>query len=161
MIKAIEKAEEMNRLKTNFLNNMSHEMRTPLVAILGYSDFLLQEVHSKEHEEMLQGIADGGQRLLHTINSLLDLAIIESKRMELKLVEVDFIKETGKVVKALSILAKKKNLYLRLVKKSENVFSLLDVKYFIQVIENLIGNAIKYTLDGGVIVEANKNYIVS
>ncbi len=157
MIRAKEKAEEMNRLKTNFLNNMSHELRTPLVAILGYSDFLSKEVHSMEQEEMLQGIASGGQRLLQTINSLLDFSRIASKKIESKLTEVDFNKEAEQIINTLSILAEKKNLYLHLVKKAENVVSLVDLKSFVQILENIIGNAIKFTSNGGVTVEIDKN----
>ncbi len=159
LIRAKEKAEQMNRLKNNFLNNLSHEMRTPLVAILGYSDFLLNEVHNSEHEEMVRGIAGGGQRLLQTINSLLDLATIESKKIDLQLVEVDIISEIEEVINEVSVLAEKKNLYLRLVKKDRNVFSLLDAESFTQIVKNLLDNAIKFTLNGGVTIEIDKNIL--
>jgi PAS domain S-box-containing protein len=157
LISAKEKAEEMNRLKTNFVNNMSHEMRTPLVAILGYSQFLISDIENKYHKEMLEGIENSGKRLLDTVNSILDLSRMEAKKIDFKLTEVDVIKETDGVINRMSILAWNKNLYLRLDKKSENVFSLLNVKYFVHILEKLLSNSIKYTIKGGVTIEIEKN----
>ncbi len=159
LIKSKEKAEEMNKLKTNFLNNMSHEMRTPLVAILGYAGFLLDEIQNVEHIEMIKSIVNGGNRLLDTINSILDLSKVESNKLDIKLTKVDIFSETQIVVNNLLVLAEQKNLYLKIIKKSENVFSLLDRKAFIQIVENLIGNAIKFTKSGGVTVVIDRIFL--
>ncbi len=159
LITAKDKAEQMNRVKTNFMNNMSHEMRTPLVAILGYSQFLLSEIRNTDQIEMLSDIENSGQRLLNTINSILDLTRVESDLYKLTLTEVDLVKKTGDALERMSVSAVNKDLYLRIEKKAENVFSMLDTKSFNKIIENLISNAIKYTEKGGITLEVDK-YIV-
>lgn len=156
LLNAKNKAEEMNRMKTNFLNNMSHEMRTPLVAILGYSEFLLSEIKNPDLRDMLNGITSGGQRLLETINSILDLSRIDTKKLDLNFAEIDLYKATCEVIEGMNELAEKKNLYLKLAKNAGNVICLLDSKAFAKIVENLVGNAIKYTKSGGVAVEIDR-----
>lgn len=73
IIKAKENAEEMNRLKSNFLSNMSHELRTPLTGILGFSEILKEDLSDPDRATMVDFIYESGQRLLHTLNSILDL----------------------------------------------------------------------------------------
>jgi len=124
---------------------------------LGYSQFLISDIENKYHKEMLEGMESSGKRLLDTVNSILDLSRIEAKKSDLKLTEVDILKETEVVIKRLAILAWNKNLYLRLDKKSDNVFSLLNVKYFVHILEKLLNNSIKYTKNGGITVEIEKN----
>jgi signal transduction histidine kinase len=77
LAEAKEKAEEMNRLKTNFLSNMSHELRTPMIGILGYSEMLRNEIEDSELKRMADSIHVSGKRLLNTLNLVLDLARIE------------------------------------------------------------------------------------
>ncbi len=161
LIIAKEKAEEMNRMKTSFLNNMSHEIRTPMVAILGYSQLLLSELDRGEHQEMMRGVIHSGKRLLETINSILDLSRIESGRIEIELKKVDMISETKSVIDRLSVLAEQKGLYLKISARENSIYSLLDSNLYSQVVENLVGNAIKYTEKGGIIVEVSKNFIES
>jgi len=73
LILAKEKAEEANRVKNVFLANMSHELRTPLIGILGYSEMLANELIQPEKLEMAKGIIRSGNRLLNTLNLILDL----------------------------------------------------------------------------------------
>jgi signal transduction histidine kinase len=93
LILAKEKAEEANRVKNVFLANMSHELRTPLIGILGYSEMLANELIQPEKLEMAKGIIRSGNRLLNTLNLILDLTRIESDRFEINLKIVNLIDE--------------------------------------------------------------------
>ncbi len=92
LIGAKEKAEEMNKLKTSFLANMSHELRTPLIGILGYAEFLENDLKDKDQIEMANTIKTSGLRLNTTLNNILDISRIESEKGEMDLKEQDLIK---------------------------------------------------------------------
>ena len=98
LIVAKERAEDINRLKSNFLANMSHELRTPLVGILGYSDFLRQDVKSPELKEMAETIFKSGQRLLETLNLILDLSQLETDKRDIEYQKIDLITITNEVI---------------------------------------------------------------
>lgn len=158
LIIAKEKAEEMSRVKSNFLNNMSHEIRTPMVAILGFAQLLLSELANADQQEMMKGIVSSGRRLMETINSILDLSRIESGKIELEFKKINLVSETKEIKERLSILAEQKGLYLKFSFREDSILALLDSGLYKQIVENLIGNAIKYTEKGGIIVEVTKNY---
>ncbi len=153
---AKEKAEEMNRLKSNFLANMSHELRTPMIGILGFSELLKNDIANSYHKDMAATIYSSGKRLLDTLNLLLDLARLESNRQEIKYKEINIGIMIKEVVKNFEGFAASKNLYLRTIVKKE-VSSMLDERIFIQILNNLINNALKYTKEGGVIVEIDSS----
>ena len=159
LITAKEKAEEMNRMKSNFLNNMSHEIRTPMVAILGYAQLVLSEIEAPDQQEMMKGIVNSSRRLMETINSILDLSRIESGKVELEYKKINLVTETKEIIERLSILAEQKGLYLKFSTREDLIFSSLDVNLYDQIVENLIGNAIKYTEKGGIIVEVTKLFV--
>ncbi|MCE1166435.1 MAG: PAS domain S-box protein, partial [Bacteroidetes bacterium] len=92
LISAKEKAEESNRLKTCFLANMSHELRTPMIAILGFAEILLDLVEDKNSREYINLIYEGGERLMETLNLILNLSLIESEKMTVKLSKLDIVK---------------------------------------------------------------------
>ena len=97
LIVARDKAEVMNRLKSNFLANMSHEIRTPLNGILGFSDIIKEENDLEEVKKMAGIINDSGNRLLNSLNQILDLSSLESnsKKVNYKLIDINYlIKET-------------------------------------------------------------------
>jgi PAS domain S-box-containing protein len=156
LIKARDKAEEMNRLKSNFLSNMSHELRTPMVGILGYIEILKEEITKPDLKEMSEEIYSSANRLLETLNLILDLSKIESNKSEVHKMELNVGKITVDQVKGFEERAKKKNIFLKISIKDEQVYALLDERIFRQMINNLVSNAIKFTNIGGVTVEVDK-----
>ena len=153
MITAKNEAEEMNRLKTNFLANMSHELRTPMVGIMGYTEILKREVSSPELKEMSSEIYESANRLLGTLNLILDLSKIESNKSEICLKSINVCDITLNQIKTFEELAKKKKLYLKTEIKNKEILSSLDERIFRQIINNLISNAIKFTRRGGITVK--------
>jgi signal transduction histidine kinase len=154
LLDAKEHAEEMARLKTTFLANMSHEIRTPLTGIIGFAQLLSEEITdqiSEEHGEFVQLIEQSGRRLLDTINSVLDLARLESNRMHMALEPVLVAQEIKHTTRLLEPLATRKNLYLR-VEAEAGVTCNLDRTGLSRVMNNLVGNAIKFTAEGGVTI---------
>lgn len=155
LIAAKEKAEEMNRLKTNFLANMSHEIRTPLIGILGFSEILQAETADPEHKFYSQNIFKSGNRLMETLNLILTLSKIESNKLELKPKEINVASLLQDTLTTFLPLAKEKGLYLETNIGNKNVSANLDQQLFINIINNLMSNAVKYTNKGGVKVEVD------
>jgi len=159
---AKEKAEEMARLKTAFLANMSHEIRTPLTSVLGYASLLAREVSEKQRR-FAELIIQSGRRLMDTLNSVLALAQLEARRVELDLAEADVCQEVREVVQMLHTSAESKGLYLRFsaAPGAEDMRARLDRGAFSSILQNLIGNAIKFTEKGGVEarVECNRERV--
>ncbi|NBC16887.1 MAG: histidine kinase [Bacteroidetes bacterium] len=151
---ANERLREANKLKDEFLANTSHELRTPLTAILGFTSVLQEELEG-EHGEFLGLINANGQRLLHTVNSLLDLAKIRAGIVTLSSEKVDAAGQVMEMGRMLQPLAQEKDLYLTVDDPGIPVFARLDPHYFDRILYNLIGNAIKFTDEGGVTVEVN------
>jgi len=154
LLGAKEHAEEMARLKTTFLTNMSHEIRTPLTGIIGWAQVLASEI-SGEQAEFVNLIEQSGRRLLDTINSVLDLARLESNRMKMSLEPVQVAEEVRRTARLLEPLADSKNLYLR-VDADEDIVCNLDRTGLSRIINNLVGNAIKFTDKGGVDVRVSR-----
>jgi signal transduction histidine kinase len=143
---------ELDRLKSSFLANMSHELRTPLNSILGFADVMLEELDGPLTENMandLSLIYKNGQHLLHLINDVLDMAKIESGRMNLSLEKFrvhDIIEE---VVSITAPLASEKNLALFVEEGSDQEVEInADRTRIRQVMINIINNAIKFTEKG-------------
>jgi signal transduction histidine kinase len=149
---ANERLRQANKLKDEFLANTSHELRTPLTAILGFTSVLQEELEG-EHGEFLGLINANGQRLLHTVNSLLDLAKIRAGIVTLSSEKVDAAGQVQEMSRMLQPLAQEKDLYLTVEGPDLPVFARLDPHYFDRILYNLIGNAIKFTDEGGVTVE--------
>ena len=160
LIQAKERAEEMLRLKTSFLNNMSHEIRTPLTSILGYAEILAEEV-DRSQQEFAHTITKSAKRLQKTLNSVLDLARLESGEATLEPTELDVAKEVEDAVSLLSPLADQKNLFLKTESKTRDVFARLDSTCLNRIVNNLVSNAIKFTEDGSVtvIVDADSKHV--
>lgn len=156
LIKAKEKAEEMNRIKSSFLANMSHEVRTPLVAILGFSEILSELIKEEDLKNYVEMIHKGGERLLDTLNLILDLSVIESQKMKIELTPLNVVEEVLSVVSLFERAAKRKNLIIESLCEEKSLIINLDVKIFRQIMNNLINNAIKYTNTGRVSVKIKK-----
>jgi PAS domain S-box-containing protein len=148
---AREKVEQTLRLKEAILNNMSHEIRTPLTGIIGFSEVLAEEVGA-EHEEFAQVIAKSGRRLLGTLNSVLDLARLESGNATLDLQPLDVAAEARDAVELLGSSAREKGLALDVQAGDGAPHARLDREALQRILANLVSNAVKYTEVGGVTV---------
>jgi PAS domain S-box-containing protein len=152
---AKEKAEEANRLKSSFLANMSHEIRTPMNGILGFADILREELLGMGSNDLFrfaETIHTSGKRLLNLLNDILDLSRIEANKIELDLSACNLNDAITKVVALLLPLAKRKEIELTVL-KSEYITVLADENRLYQVLNNIVGNAIKFTKEGGVEIE--------
>ncbi|HET7729581.1 MAG TPA: ATP-binding protein, partial [Usitatibacter sp.] len=141
-----------NRHKSEFLTNMSHELRTPLNAVIGFSEVLEQGMVgalSERQAEFVRDIRESGRHLLALINDILDLAKVESGRMELDLSEYDL---PASLLSALSLVrerAARHGLTLGL-EVADGVGAIVaDERKIRQVVLNLLSNAVKFTPDGG------------
>ncbi len=149
---ARKQAEEMAHLKTAFLINMSHEIRTPLTAIIGFSEVLADTVPS-EHRDVADLVVRSGRRLLSTLNSVLDLARLEADEMAVRLTPLDVAAEVSEAVGLLQPLAERKGLRLEVRAPASAGLALADAALLTRIVNNLVGNAIKFTEEGGVTVE--------
>jgi len=144
--------ETISKLKSEFLANMSHELRTPLNAIIGFSEILCDQSFGPLNEKQMrysQNVVVSGKHLLQLINEILDLAKVESGKMELH-------PETFRLADALAEianfgrgLAAKKGITIRQKLSPKTVTITADPKKFKQVFYNLLSNAIKFTSEGG------------
>ena len=156
LIRAKEKAEEMNRLKNIFLSNMSHELRTPLIGILGYAEFLAGELKDPNLVEMVNIIKNSGKRLTQTLNNILDISKIEAEKQEVDFKKQDLLKHLNEQVKLFKPVAESRNLSLTLETREENLVAYVDENMFISIINNLLSNALKYTEKGAITITARK-----
>ena len=141
---------EMNKLKDDFLATMSHELRTPLNSILGFSDVLAGGDNlSEKQRRFVSNIQTSGKSLTALINDVLDLAKIESGKMELQVVELSLVDLVEQQVATLTALAERKN--IDLTSQFEEGMPLLsqDAGKLRQILNNLLSNAIKFTPEGG------------
>ena len=153
LVAAREQAEELARLKTAFLANMSHEIRTPLTGILGYAELLADEV-GDEHRDFVTAISTSGVRLLETLNSVLDLARLESDGVRPDLRRVDVSSEVRAAVAVMQPLADRRGLALS-VEAPAPAEAMLDAACLGRIATNLVGNAIKFTEAGAVRVSVD------
>ena len=149
---------ELDRLKSSFLANMSHELRTPLNSILGFSDVMLEELDGPLTENMrndLGLIQKNGQHLLHLINDVLDMAKIESGKMNLNIEKFNLQEIIEEVTSITSPFASERNLSLFIEPDSDYEVRISADKIRIrQVMINLINNAIKFTERGKISIRA-------
>ena len=149
---ALEKAEDASLAKTRFLNNMSHDIRTPMNAILGYAQLMEDELKGKdlpETSEYLKKLQQSGNLLLAIINNVLDMARIESGRMEIdeNYGRIDDIRQT--LFELFGDEARKKNIALHYMINVEHEHILTDTTKVKEIFVNILSNAIKYTPSGG------------
>lgn len=149
------KIQEANRLKSDFLANMSHELRTPLNAILGFSELLVDEKVGKltaKQQEYLNDIHASGSHLLQLINDVLDLAKIESGKIELSLGVFSIHEVTESVIKTVKPIADKKQVEIKFKLSPDVVTVKLDKNKFRQILFNLVSNALKFNKPKGFVV---------
>ncbi len=147
-----ESLQEANRMKSEFLANMSHELRTPLNGIIGFSELMIDGKAGKlaaKQSEYLNDIHNSGKHLLQLINDVLDLAKVESGKMEMYPEKFSVKKSIEEVTNVVSPLAKHKNISINIdiIKELEDVK--IDKQKFKQILYNLMSNSVKFTDDGG------------
>ncbi len=156
------KAEDMSMLKSHFLSSISHELRTPLTGILGFSDILEDEISNPEHFKMIKDIKKSGERLLESINSILELSNLEANKYNIKITLINITKILREVVKSFETSISIKIIYLRLSIPDNDVMINSDERIVKTIISNLINNAVTFTQEGGITVslEATENDFV-
>jgi len=166
LISARDKAQESDRLKTAFLANMSHEIRTPLNGIVGFSSLAMEDSYSEDQKKHFSKmISYNSQLLINLINDILDLSKIESGLIEIKneTKNIDLLCNNIIDIKMLSV---SKGVELIYQKKIENLHCMVDENRLMQVLLNLLSNAMKFTETGSIevgyeLVEQNKFILFS
>jgi two-component system NtrC family sensor kinase len=159
VVRAKEEIERASKFKDQFLSTMSHELRTPLNAVLGFSDLLTDERYgplNERQQRYINHIQTGGKHLLTLINDILDLSKIEAGRLQLAITDVGIDTSFAEACDVLHpLVSKKSHTLVKHPAPGLNVRA--DATRFKQILMNLIGNAIKFTPEGGKIeIEANK-----
>lgn len=154
------KAEESDRMKSAFLANMSHEIRTPMNGILGFTDLLKSDQYSPEEQNhFIDIIQQSGERMLTTINNIIEISKIESGVETLHLSEINFNLIIKELFQFFAIEARKKNIGLELENQGDDLSTtfISDVHKVNSILTNLIKNAIKFTLQGSVKISYKLN----
>lgn len=150
LVKAKEKAEESDILKTAFLAQMSHEIRTPLNVILAATPILADELPegNEDNDMLLDSITNAGKRLQRTIDMILNMSSVQSGNYQPEIEEVYLGDEMKKLIEEFNQLINRKKLELNFYNKVNDSTILADKYTVNQIFQNLIGNAVKYTPEG-------------
>lgn len=149
LLRAKEEAEQMARLKSSLLNNMSHEVRTPITSIIGYAELILNEPEV-DHESFAMRIRQSGRRLSRTLRSVLEMAQVESGTLDVQPVDVDVPFLVREVVEDHRPMAERKDLALEVNAAAPEEALHTDPTLVRRALANLVHNAIKFTEDGSV-----------
>ena len=143
-------AEIANHTKSSFLANMSHELRTPLNSIIGFSDMLFEQAYGELNEKQLRSVGNiskSGKHLLNLINSILDISKIEAGKMDLRYKNFELATMLNMIRNVLFPVADKKNIKIEIDMDSKYLSICADEEKFVQIMYNLVDNAIKFSYE--------------
>ncbi len=148
---AVKRAEAANKAKSEFLFNMSHDIRTPMNAIMGFTNFALESNDPDKQREYLENIDVSSKQLLDLLNNILELARIENHKIIIEVELVDVRETFHKLCTIFSSDLKKKNLSCTVNVDISHPYLYMDTVHYSQVFLNIVSNAVKYTPDGGAV----------
>ncbi len=151
--KAKDEAEVIAKAKSHILTSMSHEIRTPLNGILGFSTMLKESLTDPYQREMAEVIDQSGHRLMDTLNAIIDFSVIQSEKKSFKISSVSVNKILREQINLYRSMALQKRLYLYAEVKGHIGIAVAEQVLY-KILQNLINNAIKYTIRGGIKIEA-------
>lgn len=167
LIEAKKEADNANIAKSEFLSRMSHELRTPLNSILGFTSIVKSGragAVNDEQVQQLKRVFENGEHLLEMINDILDLAKIESGKMEITISQFDLSSELDNLVASLSAQAEAKGLGIKYTAQQQAEMVTSDRDKLWHVIQNILTNAVKYTKQGHIslaVQQQNNNIVIS
>jgi len=159
---AFERAEAASEAKSRFLANMSHELRTPLNAVIGYSEMLVEDAKTEGRAQViadLEKISSAGRQLLALVNEVLDLAKVESGRMDLIVERFDLAALIDEVVGTVRPLVERNGNTLGVERAAELGLVVADGAKLRQVLLNLLSNAAKFTEKGRIVLKASAELV--
>ncbi len=154
---ARDEAVMASRTKSTFLANMSHELRTPLNAVIGYSEFLIEEMEEQGDERFVEDqrrIRKAGHHLLSLINNILDLSKVEAGKVDLEISEFSVSEIVGDIEETIKPLAANNHNEIAVECAGDEITMVSDVTKVRQILLNLLGNACKFTSEGTVSLRA-------
>ncbi|MFA7227802.1 MAG: PAS domain S-box protein [Melioribacteraceae bacterium] len=153
LIRSREEAIEASKLKSSLLANMSHEFRTPLNGILGFSQLLKDDIVEKDHLDMIAKIIQSGKRLMNTLNSVLTITELENNEFLISKSEIELSLFCRQIKNLFAKPATDKNLEFTIDVKDESIIVVTDENLLTKILVSIVDNAIKYTQQGEIKVE--------
>ncbi|MCT4664637.1 MAG: response regulator [Flavobacteriales bacterium] len=141
--------EELDKLKSRFFTNISHEFRTPLTLVLGPLKDIINSEEKKQYSGKLKMAYKNAERLLHLINKILDLSKLETGKMELQISTHNFVSLLKGIALSFDSWAQKKNIKLNFISKSDEILMYFDSEKIEIIFFNLLSNALKFTQENG------------